>query len=42
MMILRNVEGMIEDQKAYLFRLERERRAEAEAQSGYNGWGDED
>lgn len=42
MMILRNVEGMIEDQKAYLFRLERERRAEAEAQSSYNGWDDED
>lgn len=42
MMILKNVDGMIEDQKTYLFRLERERRAEQQAQSGYNGWGDED
>ena len=34
MLILRNVDGMIEDQKSYLFRLERQRKAEQES-SGY-------
>ena len=32
MFILRGVDGMIEDQKAYLFRLERQRKEEAKAQ----------
>ncbi len=31
MMIMRNTEGMLEDQKAYLFRLQREREAKAQS-----------
>ena len=31
MMIMRNTEGMLEDQKAYLFRLQREREAKAKS-----------
>ena len=41
--ILRKVDGMIEDQKAYLFRLDRERKEERAAEmSAYMGFGDED
>lgn len=39
--LLRGVDGMIEDQKAYLFRLERERKEKAEMPN-YQGFGDED
>ena len=39
--LLRGVDGMIEDQKAYLFRLERERKEKAEMPD-YQGFGDED
>ena len=39
--LLRGVDGMIEDQKAYLFRLERERKEKAEIPN-YQGFGDED
>ena len=39
--LLRDVDGMIEDQKAYLFRLERERKEKAEMPN-YQGFGDED
>ena len=43
MLILRKVDGMIEDQKAYLFRLDRERKEERAAEmSAYMGFGDED
>ncbi len=43
MFILQKVDGMIEDQKAYLFRLERQRKEEqAEELSSYTGFGDED
>jgi hypothetical protein len=31
MMIMKNTEGMLEDQKAYLFRLQREREAKAQS-----------
>ena len=41
MLILRKTDGMIEDQKAYLFRLERERLEEQQS-SGYGGYGSED
>ena len=41
MFVLRNVDGMIEDQKAYLFRLQREREAENAAPTEL-GWGEED
>ena len=41
MLLLRKTDGMIEDQKAYLFRLERERK-EQEQTPTYNGFGDED
>ena len=37
--LLRGVDGMIEDQKAYLFRLERERKEKAEMPD-YQGFGD--
>lgn len=33
MFLLRNIDGMIEDQKAYLFRQQREREAEAQTQN---------
>ena len=39
--LLRGIDGMIEDQKAYLFRLERERKEKAEMPD-YQGFGDED
>ena len=43
MLILRNTDGMIEDQKHYLFRLEREREAERNAKNaGYFGYGSEE
>ena len=43
MFILRKVDGMIEDQKAYLLRLDRERKEERAAEmSAYMGFGDED
>ena len=39
MMIMRNTEGMLEDQKAYLFRLQREREAKAKsAVDQYGGY----
>ena len=41
MLLMRNTDGMIEDQKAYLFRLERERKERAEGQS-FGGYGSED
>ena len=41
MLILRKTDGMIEDQKAYLFRLERERLEEQQS-SSYGGYGSED
>ena len=41
MVILKKVDGMIEDQKTYLLRLERERQEEA-AMPKYRGFGDED
>ena len=41
LLFLRNVDGMLEDQKSYLFRLERERKEKAEMPT-YNGFGDED
>ncbi len=37
--LMRNADGMIEDQKAYLFRLQRER--EEESQNGFGGYGAE-
>lgn len=40
MLILRKSDGMIEDQKAFLFRQQRERQAEIEEQ--YKGYGTED
>ena len=43
MLILRNTDGMIEDQKHYLLRLEREREAERnEKNAGYFGYGSEE
>ena len=42
MFILRTTDGMIEDQKAYLFRLERERKEELERQLSPTGYGPED
>ena len=42
MFILRGTDGMIEDQKAYLFRLERERKEELERQLSPTGYGTED
>ena len=41
MLLLRKTDGMIEDQKAYLFRLERERNEQQQVPT-YNGFGDED
>ena len=43
MLILRKTDGMIEDQKHYLLRLEREREAERdEKNAGYFGYGNEE
>ena len=43
MLILKRVDGMIEDQKAYLLRLDRERKEKrAAVTSAYMGFGDED
>ena len=39
--LLRSIDGMIEDQKTYLFRLERQRKEETQSPA-YRGFGDED
>lgn len=41
LLLMRNTDGMIEDQKAYLFRLERQRKEEAQQES-FGGYGSED
>lgn len=41
MLLMRGVDGMIEDQKSYLLRLDRQRREEQTVPT-YNGFGDED
>lgn len=41
LLLMRNTDGMIEEQKAYLFRLERQRKEEAE-QPSFSGYGSED
>lgn len=41
LLLMRNTDGMIEEQKAYLFRLERQQKEEAE-QPSFSGYGSED